>query len=323
MIVDSAAYVEGRRVDLDPSPASLAAWYAAGEGFAWIGLRMPSSSELQPICDALDLDDVPVAEILAPHTRPVLEIEGATLQMVLRTARYDDPQELIVLGEMTLLVGARAVVSVRHGQASPLSELRARLEADPDRLRDGPAAVAAAIIGRVIDDYSPALDGFENDAVEAERDVFSSSRHQPVQRLYQLKREVRELLIAIDSLHEPLARLIRHIGPSLPPEVQTDLNEAADQLERAVTRCHSLSSLLDAALTASLAQISVQQNSDMRKISAWVALAAVPTMIAGIYGMNFEHMPELQSPIGYPLVMGGMVAVVLWMRRAFKRSGWL
>lgn len=323
MIVDCAAYVDGRRVALDPTPASLAAWSTTGEGFVWIGLRMPPPGELQPICDALDLDDVPVAEILTPHSRPVLEIEGSTLQMVLRTARYDDPQELIVLGEMTLLVGARAVVSIRHGQASPLSELRARLEADPDRLRDGPSAVAAAIIGRVIDDYSPALDGFENDAVEAEREVFSASRRQPVQRLYQLKREVRELLVAIDSLQDPLARLIRHIGPSLPTAVQTDLNEAADQLDRAVTRAQSLSSLLDAALTASLAQISVQQNEDMRKISAWVAIAAVPTMVAGIYGMNFEHMPELSHPASYPVVVGGMVLVAVWMFRAFKRSGWL
>lgn len=289
----------------------------------WIGLRMPTPGELQPICDALDLDDVPVKSILAPHTRPVLEIEGATVQMVLRTARYDDPQELIVLGEMTLLIGAKAVVSIRHGQASPLAELRARLETDPDRLNDGPGAVAAAIIGRVIDDYGPALDGFENDAVEAEREVFSTSRIQPVQRLYQLKREVRELLMAINSLQDPLARLVRHIGPSLPTEVQTDLSEAEDQLGRAVTRAQSLSSLLDAALTASLAQISVQQNEDMRKISAWVAIAAVPTMVAGIYGMNFEHMPELDQPAAYPVVVGGMVVVALVMFRAFKRSGWL
>ena len=323
MIVDCAAYIDGRRVDLDPSPESLAGWCATGEGFVWIGMRMPSPAELQPICDALDLDDVPVAEILAPHSRPVLEIEGATTQMVLRTARYDDPQELIVLGEMTLLIGQRAVVSIRHGQASPLSQLRVRLEADPDRLRDGPAAVAAAIIGRVIDDYSPALDGFENDAVEAERDVFSETRHQPVKRLYQLKREVRELLVAVDSLHEPLARLIRHIGPTLPADVQTDLNEASDQLDRAVTRSQSLSGLLDAAMTASLAQISVQQNEDMRKISAWVAIAAVPTMVAGIYGMNFEHMPELGHPASYPVVVGGMAVVAVWMYRAFKRSGWL
>jgi magnesium transporter len=212
---------------------------------------------------------------------------------------------------------------VRHGQASPLSQLRAQLEAEPTRLREGPAAVATAIVGRVIDDYGPALDGFENDAVEAERDVFSETRHQPVKRLYQLKREVRELLVAVDALQDPLNRLIRVIGHQLPPDVLADLNEAADQLDRTVTRIMSLSGLLDAALTASLAQISVQQNEDMRKISAWVAIAAVPTMVAGIYGMNFEHMPELGHPASYPIVIGGMVLVAVLMYRAFRKSGWL
>jgi magnesium transporter len=253
----------------------------------------------------------------------VLEIEGTTVQMVLRTARYNDPEELLVLGEMTVLIGPRAIVTVRHGQASPLSQLRSQLEADPARLREGPAAVATAIVGRVIDDYGPALDGFENDAVEAERDVFSETRHQPVKRLYQLKREVRELLVAVDALQDPLNRLIRVIGHQLPPDIEADLNEAADQLDRTVTRIMSLSGLLDAALTASLAQISVQQNEDMRKISAWVAIAAVPTMVAGIYGMNFEHMPELGHPASYPIVIGGMVLVAVLMYRAFRKSGWL
>lgn len=323
MIVDSAGYVEGHRHEVEPTAEGLAAWCQRDDGFVWVGLRTPSADQLHAICTALDLDDIPVSAVLAPHTRPVLEIEGTTVQMVLRTARYNDPEELLVLGEMTVLIGPRAIVTVRHGQASPLSQLRAQLEAEPARLREGPAAVATAIVGRVIDDYGPALDGFENDAVEAERDVFSETRHQPVKRLYQLKREVRELLVAVDALQDPLNRLIRVIGQQLPPDVLADLNEAADQLDRTVTRIMSLSGLLDAALTASLAQISVQQNEDMRKISAWVAIAAVPTMVAGIYGMNFEHMPELGYAASYPIVIGGMVLVAVLMYRAFRKSGWL
>ena len=162
----------------------------------------------------------------------------------------------------------------------------------------GRTAVVAAVLGLVIDDYGPALDGFENDVIEVERDVFSDTHRQPVQRLYKLKREVRRMLVAIDSLDDPLARLIRVRGSRLHPEVLADLNEAEDQLDRAVTRAHSLSGLLDAALTASLTQITVRQNDDMRKISAWVAMAAVPTMVAGIYGMNFDHMPELAGRSG-------------------------
>jgi magnesium transporter len=241
---------------------------------------------------------------------------------VLRTARYDDASESISLGEMTVLLGPHAIVSVRHGQASALAELRARLERDPERLALGPTAVLAAIVAHVIADYRPALDGFETDAIEAEREVFSVTRHQPVRRLYALKRQVRELLVAIDALQDPLGRLIRQLGPRLPEEVLADLNEAADELDRAVTRTQSLSNLLDAALTASLAQISVQQNEDMRKISAWVAMAAVPTLIAGIYGMNFDSMPELHWSIGYPVVLGGMLLIAGAMYRGFRRGGW-
>ncbi len=323
MIVDCAAYHDGIRTPVPPDPASLAEWAAHPEGYLWLGLRMPTEVELDQSCTALDLDEVSAAELLMPHARPVFSREGPITQLVLRTARYDDQAEAIVLGEMTLIVGPRSVITVRHGQASPLSELRSELERDPDRLAHGPMGILAAVVGRVIADYHPAIDGFEKDAVEVERDVFSDTRHHPVQRLYALKRQVRDLLVAIDSLQDPLNRLIRQLGPRLPDEVNADLAEAADQLDRTVTRTQSLQNLLDAALTASLAQISVQQNDDMRKISAWVAMAAVPTLVAGIYGMNFQHFPELEWTYGYPVVLGGMGGIAYAMYRGFKKSGWL
>jgi magnesium transporter len=322
MIVDCAAYHDGIRTDVDPGLASLAAWRAVDGEFLWLGLRMPPEDELGAACAALELDDVSASELLMPHARPVLSMEGPTLVMVLRTARYDDKAEAAVLGEMSVLVGPSSVISIRHGHASPLASLRAAMERDSDRLRHGPMGVLAAIIGRVIDDYGPALDGFERDAVEVERDVFSETRQQPVRRLYQLKREVRTLLVAIDALQDPLNRLIRTVGPQVSPEVLADLSEAADQLDRNVTRTQSLSGLLDAALTASLAQISVQQNEDMRRISAWVAMAAVPTLIAGIYGMNFESLPELRWSFGYPLILFVMATIAGLMYRSFKKGGW-
>ena len=295
--IDCAAYVEGRRREFDPDTMTIDD-PVVGDGFVWLGLRMPEASELQRGMDALGLTGVSAVDVLTPHARPVLTVEGPIVWLVLRTAAYEDRTETIALGEMTLLVGPRAVISIRHGQASELSPARAALEADADRLRLGPTSVVAAVVNVVIDGYGPALDGFENDVVEVERDVFSNSNRQPVQRLYKLKREVRQMIVAIDSLDDPLARLIRVRRSDMPPAVLHDLNEAADQLDRAVTRAHSLSGLLDAALTASLTQISVRQNDDMRKISAWVAMAAIPTMVAGIYGMNFEHMPELEWTFG-------------------------
>ncbi len=292
-------------------------------GFVWLGLRMPDQAELQQGMDSLGITGVSALGVLTPHARPVLTVDGPVTQLVLRTAAYEDRTETIALGEMTVLVGPRAVITIRHGQASQLSSARAALEADPELLRLGPAAVVAAVVNVVIDGYGPALDGFENDVVEVEREVFSDGNRQPVQRLYKLKREVRRMIVAIDSLDDPLARLVRVRGPEMAPEITHDLNEASDQLDRAVTRAHSLSGLLDAALTASLTQISVRQNDDMRKISAWVAMAAVPTMVAGIYGMNFEHMPELDWVGSYPLVLTLTALAVGLLYRQFKKSGWL
>jgi magnesium transporter len=321
-MIDCAAYVDGHRREFDPATMTVAD-PVVGDGFVWLGLRMPGESELQRAMAAVDITGVSAVDVLTPHARPVLTVDGSVVRLVLRTAAYEDRNESIALGEMTLLVSPRAVISIRHGQASELSSARAALEADPDRLRLGPAAVVAAVVNVVIDGYGPALDGFENDVIEVEDDVFSENNRQPVQRLYRLKREVRQMVVAIDSLADPLARLIRVRGPQMPPPILHDLHEAADQLDRAVTRAHSLSGLLDAALTASLTQISVRQNDDMRKISAWVAMAAIPTMVAGVYGMNFEHMPELEWPLGYPLVLSLMGIAVAWLHRQFKKSGWL
>ncbi len=322
MIVDCALYEDGRRVATD-GLAELDHLDAHPDGFVWLGLRMPDVGELTSTCARLAIAGIDFDEVLSPHTRPVLSVEGDVLNLVVRTARYLDDEEKVSLGEMTVLVHGRSIVSVRHGQASPLSELRHELEDTPDRLRHGPIGVMAAIVARVIADYRPALDGFETDALQVEREVFAESGQQPVRRLYALKREVRVLLHAIESLDEPLDRLIRYVARNADAAVVEDLNEAADQLARTVSRVRSLSGLLDAALTASLAQTGIKQNEDMRKISAWVAMAAVPTMVAGIYGMNFDHMPELRSAWGYPLVLVAMAAVVAYMYRSFKENDWL
>ncbi len=322
MIVDLARYESGRRVATGREVADAAAM-TARPGFVWLGLRMPDAAELGAVASAFGWDDLEIHEVLSPHARPVLAVEDDRIQLVLRTARYSDTQEAVVLGEITLLLDATLVVSVRYGQASPLGPLRHELEADPDRLAGGVYAVVAAIVSRVIENYHPALDGFEHDAIETERDVFSDDRRRPIKRIYHLKRQVRELLIAIEALRDPLARLVRICGDRIPADALAELQEASEQLEREINRTRSLSDLLNAALDASLAQISVQQNDDMRKISAWVAIASGPTMIAGVYGMNFEHFPELQWKYGYPLVVSVMVALMVGLFRAFRRSGWL
>ena len=324
MIVDCALYETGRRLPYGSSCETLSHLADHPDAFAWIGYAMPTSAELAEACELLGTsDDVDIEDVLAPHRQPVLSVDGDVLHVVLRTARYVDRDEKISLGELTLLVTDRSIVSVRYGHASPLSKLRSELDADPELLMGGPPAVLVAIVEQVIADYSPALNGFEQDVIEVERDVFSDAGHQPVRRLYNLKREVRTFQGPLEALPEPLARLARQLRRTANTEVVEDLNEALDQLDRVITRTRSLSNLIDAALTASLAQTGIQQNEDMRRISAWVAMAAVPTLIAGIYGMNFDDMPELHSAAGYPVAMIVMAIVVAMLYRFFRKSGWL
>jgi magnesium transporter len=324
VIVDCGAYREGIRVSgrLDVEGGARARLEPGT--FVWLGLRMPSSEELAHAFGCFDIEEPEVEEVLRPHERPVLAVEDDATTLVLRTARFDGAAEEVRLGELSVLLGADFVISVRHGQASPLSDLRHELARDPDYLALGPSAVLAAIVEQVVDDYQPVLDGFERSAVAVEAEVFGGEiGSHSARRIYQLRRELRELLVAIESLEDPLARLLRRQRGRWHTDVVGTLEEAFDQLTRTIGRARSLSDLLASALDANVAQISVQQNEDMRKISAWVAIAAVPTMVAGIYGMNFEHMPELESALGYPVVLLATGGVCVWLFRRFRRSGWL
>jgi magnesium transporter len=291
--------------------------------FAWVGLRVPEEAQLVAAATACGID-LDCHETLQIHDRPVLSIEHDHLVLVLRTTIHNDRAAETAFGELTVAMGARAVLTVRHGLASPLSDVRRELESEPDLLSEGPPLVVASIVEQVVRDYGPAVDKLERMVLDVERAVFQDSRRRPTQQLYRLKREVRDVAIATESLRDPLDRLRRHFVTRLQARPAGEIAEQAlEQLDRVVARMTSLSNLLDAALGADATQVSLQQNEDMRRISAWVAIAAVPTMIAGIFGMNFEHMPELGWSLGYPialLVMGGS-SFALW--RAFRRSGWL
>ncbi len=205
VIVDCALYSKGHRLDTPPTIESLALLPAHDGAFAWLGLSMPDAEELGRAVEVLGcVGQIEVDEILAPHKRPVLSLDGPALELVLRTARYVDRDETISLGELTVLVWTNAIIAVRYGPASPLAHLRSELEADPERLSDGPLGVMAAIVAQVVADFSPALDGFEQDVIEVEQDVFSEGGAQPVQRLYRLKREVRSFQSPLEALDEPL-----------------------------------------------------------------------------------------------------------------------
>ena len=284
---------------------------------------MPDAQEMTQVANTFGLDDLDCDAAVAPHDRPVVTDTGDATWLVLRTAEYNDKLETVMLGELSVLYTERFIVTVRYGQASPLDGVRRELECEPEELSLGVGAVLSAIVLRVVDDYRPALDGFERDVLEVEHDVFADTRSRPVKRLYHLKRQVLELLVVTDALHDPLTRIARTGRSPQTPEIQGQLQLAIDQLSRVVTRTGTLSDLITTAIDANLTQVSLQQNEDMRKISAWVAIAAVPTMIAGIYGMNFQELPELEWDYGYPAVLLFMGVVCSLLYRAFRRSGWL
>jgi magnesium transporter len=322
VIVDSALYVDGVRRPgrFDTADAAQLPDHA----FSWTGLFEPTKAEFDQIRRHVDLHDLVVEDALNAHQRPKLEQYGDALFLVLRTAKYLDTEENVEFGEIQVFVTPKAVLHVRHKAPSKLVDVRAQLERQPERLTCGPGAVLHAIVDQVVDGYEPVVDGLEQDVREVERQVFN--RHlgdNPVERVYGLMRTVLSVQDALTPLVGPLADLTAKTFPTVHPSLREYFRDAHDHLVAVVQRVGTLHDLLTGILAANLTRVSIRQNEDMRKISAWVAIAAVPTMVAGVYGMNFDHMPELRSKWGYPLVLSIMFGACYGLYRKFKRSGWL
>ena len=297
---------------------------AAGEAgtFVWLGVVEPSEEEFKAVAAEFGLHELAVEDAVRAHQRPKVEEYDETLLAVVKTARYVDPKEVIEVGEIAVFVAPGFVITVRHGNAD-LAPVRARLERRPDLLKHGPGAVLYAIVDHVVDRYVEAANGFANDVREVELQVFSGDGETPTERIYKLEREVLEFQAATAPLGEALEELCAGHSPAVPEALHEYFRDVEDHLRRVGLRIENFRQLLDSALEANLTQVSMRQNEDMRKISAWVAIAAVPTMMAGIYGMNFEHMPELEWRYGYPTVLTVVIAACLFLYWRFKRAGWL
>ena len=326
MIVDCAVYEHGERrpgsLDLDEALAA-----ARGDGaFVWLGLHEPTPEEFEAVSQAFGLHELAVEDALKAHQRPKLEVYDQDLFVVLKTAAYDDDAESVELGELQLFVGADYVVSVRHGRPSALTRVRARVDADLERIRLGPMAVLHAVIDQVVDDYVPVVEGLDNDLVEVEGEVFDTPRPRgadPTPRMYALKREILDFYRNTEPLLEPLGRLAAGQLPGAHPELASYFRDVEDHLTRVVTGIRHVRELLTDAFDANLAQVTTRQNDDMRAISAFVAIGGVPTVIGAIYGMNFDHMPELRWRYSYAVVLV-VTALLCWgLYRRFKRIGWL
>ena len=274
------------------------------------------------VAAAFGLHELAVEDAEHAHQRPKLEDYEDSFFVVLRPARYDDAAEEVEFGEIHLFIGGAYLIAVRHGAASELGPARQRLEARPDLLRLGPAAAAWAIVDQVVDDYAPVVDGLETDIEEVEQQIFTQGAD-PTERIYRLKREVIEFHRAASPLLGPLEQLERGAFPRVDERLRSFFRDVADHARRIDEQVMGQRELLTSVLEANLALQSVRQNEVVRQISAWAAIIAVPTFIAGVYGMNFEHMPELDSPIGYPLALAVMAVCVFVLHGFFRRIHWL
>jgi magnesium transporter len=330
MIVDSAIYVDGRRDAATSLDEIHQAWREKG-GFAWIGLYNPTREEFDSAAGEFGLHELTVKDALKIHQRPKIERYGDTLFVVLKVARYVEEKEEVEFGEVHAYVGPDFVVTIRYGESDELAEVRKWAESEPELLRRGPSAILYAIMDRIVEDYGPVVEGLENDIDEIEVEVFegdpgSSSRVS--RRIYELSREVIQFHQATQPLAGALGRLTE--GDGIDPEVRRYLRELQDRVLRVTERVHGFRDLLTNILNVNLTLVSIyqtqigfDQNDQVKKISAWAAILIVPTLITGIYGMNFDFMPELHWLLGYPFSLVIMLTISLILYRRFKRLGWL
>jgi magnesium transporter len=324
-VVDCGLYDAGERrggrIELETALKKAA---ACEDGFVWIGLHDPSPAVVEAVGRHFELHPLAVEDAVHAHQRPKLEVYGDQLFVVMKTARYVDSEELVEIGEVMLFIGRHFVVSVRHGEGSPLHEVRLDLEAHPDLLGIGPSSVLYAVADRIVDDYATVIEGLAVDVDEVEAEVFSAVLSNPAERIYRLKREVIEFRRAAQPLIGPMQRLADHqTGLPLDPRTGDYFRDVHDHLIRDLDRIAAFDELLSGVLHANLAQLSIRDNQDVRRISAWVAIIAVPTMVFGLYGMNFEHMPELGFRFGYPIVLVVTVVICVVLYHRFRRAGWL
>ncbi|WP_424211943.1 magnesium and cobalt transport protein CorA [Streptomyces sp. BI20] len=337
-VVDCGLYREGRRMSGGClSPREAMRRVRADGGFVWIGLHEPTEAEFAGIAAEFGLHPLAVEDAVHAHQRPKLERYDDTLFTVFKTIHYVEHAELtatsevVETGEVMCFTGRDFVITVRHGGQGSLRGLRSRLQDDPEALAKGPSAVLHSIADHVVDGYIAVAAAVQDDIDLVETEVFAAptrsgkgaARGSDPGRIYQLKREVLEFKRAVTPMMRPMELLGERPMRLIDPDIQKYFRDVADHLARVHEQVTGFDELLNSILQANLAQATVAQNEDMRKITSWAAIIAVPTMICGVYGMNFEHMPELTWKYGYPMVMAVIAGSCFAIHRTLRRNGWL
>jgi len=325
MIADNAIYVDGRRAAQQPS--SLQETYEAlrqlDDAVAWIDLHEPTQEEFESVAQELELSPRVIEGAIKPQQRPKLVRYGDSLFVVLKTARYLDEPEKVEFSEVHVLVGKDFIVTVRYEEIPALEEVRRRLEGEPESLRQGPQPILREIMDQIVDDYEPVLEGLGTDIQEVEVEVFGGNADDVSQRIYELSRE----LVQFQRATSPLARSLERGGErnehDIDPELRSYLRELHDRVLRVEEPTEGFRDMLSDILVVNLTLIGVRQNDQTKKISAWAAILIVPTLITGIYGMNFDYMPELHWTLGYPLALALMVSISVGLYAVFRHVRWL
>lgn len=323
-VINSAAYHNGVRV-ADVPIADVGDAWRYSDRFLWVGLFEPSETLLSHIQQAFGLHDLAVEDAHKAHQRPKLEIYDGSMFVVLRTARLaDDGEHRIEFGETHVFLGPRYVVTVRHGSLQSHSGLRARCEAAPKLLAKGEGFVLHSLMDFIVDQYFPVLDALEEELDDLEDEIFSGKFVRSVTaRLYHLQRDLLSLKQAITPLMDVSSQLLRLNSELINEDTRPYFQDVHDHVIRIADLIDNLQQLSHIALESNLALISVAQNDDTKRLAAWAAILAVPTLIAGLYGMNFKFMPETEWAWGYPFAVGLMFSVCLLLYRRFRKVGWL
>lgn len=291
--------------------------------FVWIGLFEPSRAELRLVQEVFELPELQVEDAANHRQRPKVEFEGGIALVIAKILSYYEQTSDVETGQLSVFIGPHFILTVRYGPLGDITRIRRRLEADPAFLRHGPTAVAHAILDATVDGYLAVAEEIGRDIEQLEESVFSPARTNDAEMIYRVKRENLEMRRAVQPLVVVSQELVRGSVTGIPEEMQPFFRDLGDHLLRVADQADNNDQLLMTLLMAATSRQDLQQNSDMRRISAYVAIAAVPTMIAGIYGMNFDFMPELRWRYGYELVLGLMLVACFAIYRAFKRSEWL
>jgi magnesium transporter len=321
-VVNCAAYDRnGHRRDI--SLDAISDVLAVEDGsFVWVGLYEPEEGLLEKLQEEFGLHDLAIEDAQHAHQRPKLEAFGNTLFVAVHTAQRVDGH--VRFGETHMFVGARFVVTVRHGASLSFTPVRDRLERDPEALAHGPTVAVHAVLDFIVDNYQPIVSDFEAELDALEQDVFAETyKRGTIQRLYELRKELTRMRMAVAPMQDILSQLIRTPVVAIPDEVKPYFRDVLDHVARVGDTIDTLREMVSAAMSVNLSLVTVAQGEIVKKLAGWAGLLAAPTLIASWYGMNFDHMPELQGRYSYAILVGAVVLFCVLLYRYLRKVRWL